>query len=304
MEHFEFEYPYVFFLLVLIICIYKCPLSIKKIIFPHTKLFEHFSSWIHKEKLLLSLIFTLLVISLASPITYDQKSDSKRKGRDLVFVLDTSGSMAETNYNKEDNSKRKLDIVKELLKKFISERFDDNVGIAIFGSYAFSAVPLTYDMNSIKFLLNFFDVGIAGDSTAIGEGLSSGIRVLNHSKAKSKVLVLITDGFQNSGSISVKTAVQEAKKEHIKIYTIGIGEESQFDAKLLKTIATNTNAKMFTAQNTQALSEVYQEIDSLEPSKIKSKHYLNKEVLYTYPLLVTILLLTYLLFSAYKREQL
>lgn len=304
MNHFEFEYPSAFLLLLLIICIYKCPLSIKKFIFPHLQLFQKSTSWIHKEKLIYSTILTLLIIALASPITYDQTSSNKRKGRDLVFVLDSSGSMAETNFDKEQSSKRKFDVIRLLLEEFISQRFDDNVGVAIFGTYAFAAVPLTYDMNGIKFLLNFFDVGIAGDSTAIGEGLAAGVRILNHGEAKSKVIILITDGFQNSGSISIKSAVEQAKKEHIKIYTIGIGKTTQFDATLLKTIAAQTNAKMFSAQESQTLSDIYNEIDSLEPSKIRSKHYLNKELFYTYPLFLALLLLSYLLLSSYKRENL
>jgi len=94
-----------------------------------------------------------------------------------------------------------------------------NVGVSIFGSYAFSAVPLTYDMKSIAFLLDFFDVGIAGDSTAIGEGIANATRVLEKGEAKKKVIILITDGFQNSGEISVKEAVEIAVKKGIIIYS-------------------------------------------------------------------------------------
>jgi len=302
LHNFEFGYPYLFLLLLLILCIYKCPLSIKKIIFPHTSLFSQQTSWINKEKLLYSIIFTLLVTALASPITYDQKTTNKRKGRDLVFVIDTSGSMAESNFDKDATNKRKFNVVEDLLKEFISKRFDDNVGVAIFGSYAFGAVPLTYDMNSIKFLLDFFDVGIAGDSTAIGEGLASGLRILKHGNAKNKVLILLTDGFQNSGKISVKEAVEKAKKQDVKIYTIGIGKKNQFDSKLLNTIASQTNAKMFAASNAKDLQNVYQEINSLEPSAIHSKHYLNKHVLYIYPLSLALLLLIYLLAKSRKKE--
>lgn len=302
MYNFEFEYPYAFILLLLIICIYKCPLSVKKIIFPHTHLFSQHTSWINKEKLFYSLILVLLITALASPITYDQKTSNKRKGRDLVFVLDTSGSMAESNFDKDKNQKRKLDILKDVLKEFISSRFDDNVGVAIFGSYAFAAVPLTYDMNSIKFLLDFFDVGIAGDSTAIGEGLASGLRILQHGNAKNKVMILVTDGYQNSGSVSVKQAVEKAKALHVKIYTIGIGKKGTFDANLLQTIASQTNGKMFEAYNSQMLEEIYQEIDTLEPSKIRSQHYLNKHLLYAYPLSLAALLLLYLLFKSTKKE--
>jgi Ca-activated chloride channel family protein len=244
-----------------------------------------------------------MVISLASPIVYDQKTSNKRKGRDLVFVLDTSGSMAESGFDAEYPQKRKFDALKELLRSFITKRYNDNVGVSIFGTYAYPAIPLSYDMNSVAFLLDFFDVGIAGDSTAIGEGLATALKILKKGEAKEKVIILITDGYQNSGLISVKEAVQRAKKQHVKIYTIGIGESSAFDANLLKLIAKNTGAKMFEAKNAKILQDVYKEIDTLEPSFIRSKHYLHKQNLYMYPLSLAFMLLVYLLLKQ-RREML
>jgi len=241
-----------------------------------------------------------MIVALASPITYDQKTSSKRKGRDLVFALDASGSMAESGFDTDNTQKRKFDALKELLTSFIKNRFNDNVGVSVFGTYAYPAIPLSYDMNSVAFLLHFFDVGIAGDSTAIGEGLATAIKILKKGEAKEKVIILITDGFQNSGSISVKEAVKRAKKLHVKIYTIGIGDSSTFDANLLKLIAKNTKAKMFAAKNAKMLQDIYQEIDKLEPSAIRSKHYLNKQNLYMYPLSLAFLLLFYL---ALKRKE-
>lgn len=295
MNNFEFEYPYLFILLLLIICIYKCPLSIKEIIFPHTNLFSASTSWLNRERLFYSLIVTLLVTALASPIAYDQKTSNKRKGRDLVFALDTSGSMAESNFHKETPQETKFQILKELLKEFISKRYDDNVGISIFGSYAYSAVPLTYDMKSINFLLDFFEVGIAGDSTAIGEGIATAVRLLEKGEAKNKVIILITDGYQNSGSISVKEAALDAKRRGIKIYTIGVGKRVDFDYKLLSLIATDTDGKMFEAGDAEMLKDIYGELNLLEPSSIRSQHYLNKQELYIYPLAIATLLLMLLL---------
>ena len=303
LNFFEFEYPYFFILLALIICIYKCPKSIQEIIFPHTHLFGKKTSLIQKEKFFYSLILVLLITALASPISYDEKSSSKRKGRDLVFALDTSGSMAESGFDKENEQRKKFEILKSLLKEFISSRYDDNVGVSIFGSYAYSAVPLTYDMNSINFLLDFFEVGIAGDSTAIGEGIASAIRLIKKGNAKSKVIILITDGYQNSGTISIKEASLQAKELGIKIYSIGLGKKENFDAKLLKLIAKQTDAKMFSAINSQALNNIYKELDTLEPSQIRSQHYLNKQTLYLHPLSLASLLLLFLLLK-YKEEEL
>ncbi|ADN09662.1 von Willebrand factor type A [Sulfurimonas autotrophica DSM 16294] len=300
MNNFAFEYPYVLILLLLVICIYKCPVTLKQIIFPHIHLFSKKTSLINKEKLLYSLILTLLIFSLASPIIYDQKTSSKRKGRDLVFALDTSGSMAESGFNPENVQNRKFDALKELLRSFITKRYNDNVGVSIFGTYAYPAIPLSYDMGSVAFLLDFFDVGIAGDSTAIGEGLAMALKILKKGEAKEKVIILITDGYQNSGAVSVKEAVQKAKKQHVKIYTIGIGDRSAFDANLLQLIAKNTDAKMFEAKNVKMLQDIYKEIDKLEPSAIRSKHYLNKQNLYMYPLSLASLLLLYLVLKRKK----
>ena len=294
MNHFTFEYPYALLLLLLIICIYKCPATVKVIFFPHTHLFGSVSHWINREKLLYSLLLTLLVTSLASPISYDDKSAQNRKGRDLVFVLDTSGSMGESGYSEKDNDASKFDLLKRIISSFIEHRYDDNVGVSLFGSFAFSSIPLTYDMKAVAFLLDFIDVGIAGENTAIGDGLASAEEMLQNSSAKSKVIILVTDGYQNSGRTSIAQAVEKARKLGIKIYTVGIGDTKDFDAPLLKKIASDTKAKMFMARSAEALSQVYDELGTLEPSPIHSAHYLNKQMLYYYPLTAAFLLLLYL----------
>jgi len=295
MQHFEFEHPFVFLLLLLIICIYKCPLSIRTILFPHIQLFAKKTELFNKEKLLASLIVALLVTALASPISYDSKSSQQRKGRDLVFALDTSGSMQESGYGAEAMQKAKFDILRTLMKKFVSQRFDDNVGVVVFGSYAFSPVPITYDMHSLKYMLDFLEVGMAGNSTAIGDGLARSLDMLERAKAHNRVIILITDGYQNSGTTKIKEAIERAKKLHVKIYTIGLGKKSDYDAKLLQRIAKDTQASAFGAQNATTLEAVYKELNRLEPSSIRSQNYLNKQMLFSYPLAFGILLLLYLL---------
>ena len=294
MSNFEFEYPYLFLLLPLLLCIYKCPVTIKKLIFPHTNLFAKVTNFINREKLLYSLIFALLITSLASPINYDAKLSQNRKGRDLVFVLDTSGSMGESGYSQEHKDSSKFEILRNIISKFVQKRYDDNVGVTVFGSFAFSSVPLTYDMKAVSFLLDFLEVGIAGENTAIGDAISNATKLLSRGNAKNKVMILITDGYQNSGITSIKDAVNSAKKLHIKIYTIGIGKESDFDAKLLLKIAKETGAKMFEADSESKLINVYDELDSIEASPIRSQHYLNKQMLYFYPLVLAMLLLLYI----------
>ena len=295
MNNLEFEYPYIFLLLFLIICIYKCPATIKKIIFPHTELFERFTSIINREKLLYSLIFALLVSALASPISYDAKISQNRNGRDLVFAIDTSGSMGESGFSTAQKNSSKFTLVKEIITSFINKRYDDNVGVTVFGSFAFASVPLTYDMHAVGFLLQFLDVGIAGENTAIGDGITNALKILQHGHAKHKVIILITDGYQNSGSTSVKDAVMQAKKEHVKIYTIGLGDTKSFDTKLLQKISQETGGIMLQAENEDALERVYEKLNELEPSPIRSQHFLHKHMLFLFPLSFAMLLLLYLL---------
>ena len=198
--------------------------------------------------------------------------------------------MGESGF-KEHSEQSKFDVLKEVISKFIKERFDDNVGVTVFGSYAFSSVPLTYDMNAVAYLINFLDVGIAGENTAIGEAIANATQLLKMGQAKEKVMLLITDGYHNSGTISPKVALDIAVKNNIKIYTIGIGKKGDFDEALLKLIANNSHAKMFGASDASKLEEIYNEIDKLEPSQIRSENYLNKQLLAFYPLLAAALLL-------------
>jgi len=150
-------------------------------------------------------------------------------------------------------------------------------------------------MKAVSFLLEFLDVGIAGENTAIGEGIAAATRLLQKGEAKSKVILLMTDGHQNSGSVSIEDAVTLAIEAGIKIYTIGIGKAGSYDKELLERIAKDSQAKMFEASDANELKAVYDELDALEPSRIHSEHYLNKKLYYHYPLLLASVLLLYML---------
>ena len=283
-----------------ILCIYICPLSAPKRYFVHINFFSKATNYINKEKLLFLFILTLLVTALSSPITYEQKSPNHRKGRDLVIALDTSGSMGESGYDKETKETRKFDAVLEILNNFILHRYDDNLGVVVFGNFAFASAPLTYDRKSLSFVLKYLDVGIAGDNTAIGDGLVQAIKVLEHSQTENRVIILLSDGYQNSGIHSPKDGVTQAKEKNIKIYTIGIGKSSDYDAPLLQQIAQESGGKFFQAESAESMRDVYSQIDSLEPSPIRSQHYLHKTLLFDIPLFGAIVLLMFLLI---KRER-
>ena len=295
---FEFQYPLFFILLIPILCIYLCPISAPKRYFVHLNFFTNFSRFINKQKLIYSLIASMIVIALASPITYEQKSPNNKKGRDLVIAIDSSGSMGESGFNNEKKEIRKFDTVLNILNNFIDKRYDDNIGVVVFGTFAFASAPLTYDTNALKYVLRFLDVGIAGNNTAIGEGINQSLRVLKNGNASKKVIILLTDGFTNSGFISAKNAVSKAKQKKIKIYTIGLGDDGSFDEGLLKTIAKDSNGKFFKAKNASDLQKIYSKLNSLEPSPIRSEHYLHKRVLFHIPLFIAI---AFLIFTLLRR---
>lgn len=290
MTQFSFLYPSALLLLLLLPCFIWCKLKAKILYFSKPEwLPKQTFAWDNRT-LWLMVIYSLMVVSLANPYRYDAQLASQKKGRDLVLVMDTSGSMAERGFNRENKSQSKYDISVVLVKDFIAKRHDDNVGLVVFGTYAFSASPLTYDLKALAEMFELMsDVGIAGTSTAIGDALMQGIRTLEAGEAKSKVLILLTDGQHNAGKNSPHQAVEMAVQKGVKIYTIGIGKKGDYDEKLLSTIAKETGAKSFVATSSKELKKVYKSIEELEPSPIRSEQYLNKESLLIYPLLFALL---------------
>jgi len=237
------------------------------------------------------LIFSLLVLALSKPFVYDASNSEHKKGRDLILAIDASGSMAQSGFDKKDRFKNKYETTLKLSKAFTKKRFDDNMGVVVFGTFAYTASPLTYDLEALSFLLEMTTVGLAGESTAIGDAIMQSIRTLSFGKAENKAIILLTDGYHNAGRTSPKQAVEKAKKSGIKIYTIGIGKKSDYDASMLETIAKESGGKSYAASSSEALTKVYQEIETLEPSPIRSENYLNQKILLFFPLALVFLLL-------------
>jgi len=236
-------------------------------------------------------LFALMVFALAKPFVYDATLNTHKKGRDLILVLDASGSMAQSGYAVDDRLKNKFELNLELASSFIKKRHDDNMGVVIFGTFAYTTSPLTYDLEALGQLLAMTNVGIAGESTAIGDALMQAIRSLSFGEAKNKAIILLTDGYHNAGEHSPKEAVKKAKALGIKVYTIGLGKKSDYDAALLETIAKETGAKSYPASSAKALKNIYDEINKLEPSAIRSENYLNQKLLIALPLGIVFILL-------------
>ena len=300
--HFTFGSPYFLLLLLFLPCFLWCKQYVKPYYFSQLAWVSRQSPLLSWEPWLKMLLFTLMVIALAKPFVYDANDNRHKKGRDLILALDASGSMAQSGFDTKNRLKNKFETNLELASDFIKQRHDDNMGVVIFGTFAYTASPLTYDLPSLSQLLQMTNVGIAGESTAIGDAIMQAIRTLSFGEAKNKAIILLTDGYHNAGKHSPKIAVQKAKEQGIKIYTIGIGKKSDYDVALLETIAKESGAKSYAASSAKTLKSIYDEINTLEPSAIRSENYLNQRLLILVPLsIVFVLLLLWVLWL--KREQ-
>ena len=245
--------------------------------------YQHISkSWrirmIHLPMFLHCLVYTLVVIVLARPQTYNSWDNKDAEGIDIMLTMDISASMLT-----EDVFPNRIEVAKEVASDFISGRPNDNIGLTIFAGEAFTQCPMTVDHAALLNLLHNVRTdlvvkGLIQDGTAIGMGLANSVSRLKDSKAKRKVIILLTDGSNNVGSISPMTAATIAKKFGIRVYTIGLGRETgedigAIDYKTLQDIAVLTNGEFYRAQSQAELSKIYQDIDKLEKTKMNIKSY-------------------------------
>ena len=225
----------------------------------------------------------LLIVALARPQSSSTNKKSNIEGIDIVMAMDVSGSMLARDLKPD-----RLTAAKEVASEFVEGRPGDRMGLVIFSGESFTQVPLTTDHGVMLNMLAEMKNGLIDDGTAIGDGLATAISRLKDSDAISKVIILLTDGMNNSGSVDPYTAAEMAKLFGIRVYTIGVGSygtapvpvqtpfgtqiqqmKVEIDEKLLQNIANSTDGKYFRATSTQKLDEVYQEIDKLERSKIE-----------------------------------
>ena len=292
-----FEFTYVLFLLLpLIYCLYRCREVIVKRDFVHLELFRLKRPRFWIQDILKLFIVNLLVIALASPVFLDRSNPLNRKGIDIVLSIDASGSMRSSGLSEQRESR--FETVQRVVRDFIAKRLNDNIGIVLFGDFAFIASPVTYEKEVVSQMVSYLQTGMAGDNTAIGEGIEQAIRALSFSKAKTKVIILLSDGEHNSGRISPKDAVAIAQEHGIKIYTIAVGDD--FNPAVLQEIALATDGKSYSAKNEDELKDVYAQIDSMESSQIKSEQFLNKEYYYHYLLMLAFSLLVVHILSRFR----
>ena len=250
----------------------------------------------HVPFLLRLILMTLVVCILARPQSKHSWSDTDVEGIDIMLAVDVSTSMLA-----QDFKPNRVEALKEIAQRFIEKRPNDNMGLTMFAGEAYTQCPLTTDHTVLMNLYNSVDCnmamrGIIDDGTAIGDGIMNAILRLKESQAKSKVIILLTDGVNNSGNISPQTAAEIAKKYGIRIYTIGIGKNGmapyplptggtamlpvEIDEQTMTKISTETGGQYFRAQKNAELDAIYQDIDKMERTKFNVKQFSRRGELY------------------------
>ena len=304
MNYYSFEYPLLILLLIpIILCLIRCKEFKMQKYFVHLQFLSVKKSFFKLEWILKVIVFILLCIALSSPIVVDKSNPLNRFGKDIVLAIDASGSMNASGFDADDELSKgerlsRFVLTKLIAKEFILSRSSDNIGVVLYGDFAFIASPITYEKEIVADMLEYLTQGMAGQNTAIGEAIAMGVRSFEFSKAKSRVMILLSDGEHNSGRISPKDATALAKSANIKIYTIGIGEA---DSALMREIAKETGGVYYNAPSAKDLQSVYNAIDKLESSKISSKEYKEKDYHFQVLLLLASLFLLLLLYRELKK---
>ena len=306
-SNFEFLNPEFLWLLILIPLLaiwqfFKRKKDVAVLTIPSVKGFKANTSILSKIKPILYLLRLLalaaIIVALARPRNVSVSKKTKtNKGIDIVMAIDVSASMLAR-----DLKPNRLEALKKVAVDFVDRRPNDRIGIVVYAGESFTQTPITSDKSIVKRTISELKWGQLEGGTAIGMGLGSGVNRLKESKAKSKVIILLTDGVNNSGNIDPRTATELAKELGIKVYTIGIGtngmadfpwsknprtgqlnfrkQQVEIDEKLLEEIAAETNGKYFRATDNTSLKEIYDEIDKLEKTKIEEFKYYNYQEMY------------------------
>lgn len=247
----------------------------------------------------------LVTIALARPQRVIRAAANDRYGIDIVVALDASGSMAAEDFR----PRNRFAVAKDLIGDFVARRVDDRIGIVTFGVRAVTRVPITFDREVARSILNRAEVGENGNGTAIGHAIATCVNRLRNSTSRSRVIILVTDGVNNAGSIDPQVAASLAAKYDVKIYAIGVGSEGpvplrlkrqnpytgeietvyqhirgEIDEKSLRQIASTTGGEYFRATDARAMSAVLQRIDQLEKSRLTAPKTEIVEELYVWPL--------------------
>ncbi len=295
----QFEYPYVFLILILfIVCAFTCKEKSAYMYMPNFfKISLHVKKNYFKEAFKWFSII-MLITALASPLTKDEKSVTKPVHA-VMLLMDVSDSMSQGRMiiNSLGGVDNKLNVAKRRASEYIKQRVSDHVGVIVFGDFAYVASPLSFDHDSSAILIESIKRGVAGSKTAMYDALFLSARLLKNSKAKEKVVILLTDGFNTAGQIPLEVALRAIEDEKLKVFTVGIGRYGDYDENVLKLIAKKSGGEFFSARNSSNLEKIYAHIDKLQKSELRAKPEFNNNYLYMYPLGLSLsFLFFYLLF--------
>ncbi len=269
------------------------------------------------ELILLYVVWALLVTAAARPQWAGEPVRLPGMSRDILMVVDISTSMREPDFAINNRRVERLTAVKKTASEFIKNRADDRIGLVLFGTRAYLQAPITFDKKSVEDILWSTDAGMAGNSTAIGDALGLALKSLRDNPHKDqKVIILLTDGENNDGSLSLPQAISLAKQEGVKIYTIGVGSDNSLmnsifgivirgsggpDEESLSQIAEETKGTYFRAQDTQSLERIYQEINKLEAQENEAQFIREVKELFFWPLGIALILASGLMFMARRK---
>ena len=267
--------------------------KLREIASKRTLIFSRVSLWVR------ALIFIGLIIALARPQSIYQEREVSSQGIDIMIAMDVSRSMAAEDLK----PKNRLEVSKKTVNDFVAGRTSDRIGLVVYSGEAYTRVPLTYDTKVLSHFVNTLYLDMAGEGTAIGLAIATSLNRLKESDAKTKIIILLTDGENNSGEINPISAAQLAKDMGVKVYTIGVGKASgvpipfyddngkkryirdpygrvvytSIDEETLDKIASITKAKSFRATDKASLEKIYEQINALEKSDIKTTVYSEVE---------------------------
>jgi Ca-activated chloride channel homolog len=255
---------------------------------------------------LLSLVAgILMIVGLARPQRAHSRTEVTANGIDIVLALDVSGSMQALDFEIDNQRLNRIEVVKSVVSKFIEERPNDRIGLIAFAGAPYLVSPLTLDHDWLQQNLERVSTGVGEDGTAIGSAIAAGVNRLRTTPAKSKVVVLLTDGMNNTGKISPLSAAEAAKALGVKVYTIGVGVRGKapvpvkdeagnmhvimakvdVDEKTLQTVADETGAKFYRATDTDSLQKIYEQINHLERTAQTVQKFERYEELYPWALI-------------------
>jgi len=296
-----FEFPKIIFLIfIFLACAALCKMRLTSIYFPHTADFLKNSISASKTLFFLKWLgIIMLILALMSPIKDEPYELEPKDGYEIALILDASESMKAEGFDAKNVQLNRFDVVKEIVGDFIAQRKNDNMGLVVFGAFSFIASPLTYDENILNKILSQLYIGMAGQYTALNTSLAQGINLLKMSKSKTKIAILLTDGYSTPqiDKIPIFVALEMAKKEGVKVYPIGIGMPNEYNQEVLLRIANESGGVAFGASSAAELQEVYKKIDELEKSEIKRESFTQTKYYYQFPLfiaLISLMLYVYL----------